>query len=601
VAAEALYRQILATAPDHPDALHLLGMALAAEGRTEDAVAAIERALAREPQLTAARVNLGTLYQELGRPEQALACYRQALEREPDAATTWSNLGNTLQSLGRPAEAEQCHRRAVRLAPRLAVVHANLGTAYWQQGRVVEAEASLRRARVLAPADAGIIAMLGTVLRDRGRGEEAEDCYREALARDPADARTWSDLGRALADRRRFIEAEACLEEALHLAPALPSAAFNRALLHLARGDLSAWDDYDQRLVQAGIRSAYARTPNVYAPHGGLSGLGGQGGPGGQGGGGAHGREAYRHDPVTGGHLTHWYGEPLGGQRLLIRREQGLGDELMFATLYPALVRSVDAPLVIECDSRLVRLLGRALPGVDMKAGPLAFSAASGIADYELYAGSLARVSRRTLGAWAPVKPFATGGGSSTGGGPCGARDLLTADPARTGRWRQRLAALGPGITVGLCWRSGQMTADRAASYTRLDEWGPVLAVPGCRFVCLQYDECGAERADAEHRFGVPLHHWPDLDQRNDLDETAALISALDLVLSAPTAVGELAASLGTPTWRFDRVGSWTLLGTRCRPWFPAMRLFVVGANEPLAIAIERMARALGSLAGVTG
>jgi hypothetical protein len=115
------------------------------------------------------------------------------------------------------------------------------------------------------------------------------------------------------------------------------------------------------------------------------------------------------------------------------------------------------------------------------------------------------------------------------------------------------------------------MTADRAGAYSRIDQWGPVFAVPGVAFASLQYDGHEAEREDALRRFGVVLHHWPDLDQRRDLEGVAALMSGLDLVISAPTAVGELAAALGVPVWRIAGAGDWSALGTAVRPWFSSM------------------------------
>jgi hypothetical protein len=90
----------------------------------------------------------------------------------------------------------------------------------------------------------------------------------------------------------------------------------------------------------------------------------------------------------------------------------------------------------------------------------------------------------------------------------------------------------------------------------------------------LQYDECTAEIAAIERVLGITVHRWSDLDLRNDLDETAALTTALDLVITAPTAVGELAGALGVSTWRVADERDWTMLGTTGRPWFPTMEVF---------------------------
>lgn len=150
-------------------------------------------------------------------------------------------------------------------------------------------------------------------------------------------------------------------------------------------------------------------------------------------------------------------------------------------------------------------------------------------------------------------------------------------------------------LTIGICWRSRFVTAERAANYTILDQWAPVFAVPGVRFVTLQYDECEAELAAAEQRFGIAILR-PPVDLLNDLDGAAALTAALDLVISAGTSVAEMAGALGVPVWRLSAPGEWTALGTGCRPWYPAMRLFTPPPGGTLSDALAAMAAELRRL-----
>ena len=98
----------------------------------------------------------------------------------------------------------------------------------------------------------------------------------------------------------------------------------------------------------------------------------------------------------------------------------------------------------------------------------------------------------------------------------------------------------GPGLKVGFSWRSNNLQGDRALHFAELERWAPIFRVPGVHFVCLQYDECRAELARAAELAGTPLHAFPEVDLFNDLDEAAALTQALDLVISAPTAVSLL-------------------------------------------------------------
>lgn len=159
----------------------------------------------------------------------------------------------------------------------------------------------------------------------------------------------------------------------------------------------------------------------------------------------------------------------------------------------------------------------------------------------------------------------------------------------------QSLPEPDSALTVGLCWRSGLRGALRDANYAPLADWAPILTLPGLRLINLQYDECEAELAEAENRFGIAIHR-PPLDLKNDLDGAAALTAALDLVVSAGTSVAEMAGALGVPVWRIGPAGDWTALGTGCRPWYPSMRLFSPNAGETLGDALGAAGRALMDL-----
>ena len=122
--------------------------------------------------------------------------------------------------------------------------------------------------------------------------------------------------------------------------------------------------------------------------------------------------------------------------------------------------------------------------------------------------------------------------------------------------------------------------ATRNVYYTNLDQWGPILTTPGLVFVNLQYDNCQPELDAAEQRFGVKIHAWDDIDLKDDLDSAAALISALDLVITAPTSVAAMAGALGVPVWDLaGKEDNWSTLGTDYMPWYPSMRLFLKARN----------------------
>ncbi|MEO7494076.1 MAG: tetratricopeptide repeat protein, partial [Massilia sp.] len=225
--AAAIYRQLLAADPDHPDALHLLGtiayqtgnldqaeqligrslrlrplgaahgnfgLLRHAQGRFDEAVVQFGLALAADPHDVAALCNLGQSLQAQGRLGDAIASYLQALALDPRHAIAYCNLGAALHDQGNLAEALECYEQALQLAPRYAMAHNNLGNLLRELGRTEDAIVHLRAALDCDPAYAMAYNNLGNILRDQGDPVAAIALYREALARNPALAEVFSNL-----------------------------------------------------------------------------------------------------------------------------------------------------------------------------------------------------------------------------------------------------------------------------------------------------------------------------------------------------------------------------------------------------------------------
>jgi tetratricopeptide (TPR) repeat protein len=500
--AMACYQAVLVQTPDHPVALHLLGLAYHQQGQHARGLPLIERAVAEAPDYAAAWANLGNLHQALDDPVAAEAAYHRALALRPDAAETWTSLGNALRLQKRPADALVAHDRALSLRPDWDVPHANRAMAARELDRLGDAASSFQRALDLGGETALNSAGLADVLRQAGNLPAAERALHRAALLAPGDGEIWNQCGRLVEAMGNRAGAMRHYDRALALDPNLESARHNRGLLALAGGDLvTGWDGYASR---------------------------------------------YRADAVVRGRdcdIPAWKGEALAGRRLLVWGEQGLGDHLLFATLYPALA-ALGEGVVLETDSRLVGLFTRSFPWAMVRAtrpGPMQ-------ADCQIAAGDLGGLLCLRLGDMATA-PY------------------LRPEPSRLADWSRRLAALGPGLKVGVCWRSSHITAARGASYLGLSDLAPLAGLPGVVLINLQMGLDEGERASP-----LPLQHFDDLDLKDDLEGQAALVAALDLVISAPTAMGEMAGAVGTPVWRLTGA-DWTSLGTGVRPLFPAMRL----------------------------
>jgi ADP-heptose:LPS heptosyltransferase len=150
---------------------------------------------------------------------------------------------------------------------------------------------------------------------------------------------------------------------------------------------------------------------------------------------------------------------------------------------------------------------------------------------------------------------------------------FLTADPQKILHWKARLTTLGPGPKIGLSWQGGVGHTGKARRSLSLEQLLPLLRLPGAQFVSLQYTEVGEEIEALAKRHGIRVHHWQEAI--DDYDATAALVCALDKVLTVCTAIVHLSGALGRPAlvmvpfgsdWRYGAQGERML-------WYPSVRL----------------------------
>ncbi len=377
-----------------------------------------------------------------------------------------------------------------------------MGLALEALGRPEAALAAYRQGLAYRQVPATLHNNLGDLCRRLGRLEEAEHHLGRALRALP-HPRVFSNYALLQQALGRRDLARAYLSLACQLAPGDARLRWNLALLELAGGDLdNGWRGYE-----AGLACGLRRPTLHPAPR--------------------------------------WAGEPVA--RLRVTAEQGLGDEILFATCL-ADARARCDRLLWEADPRLVPLLRRAHPGVEFL--PRGIRIDDG-AEAHCPQGSLPGLFRPRLDTF-PRHP------------------ALAADPARVARWRRRLAALGPGPKVGISWLGGSGWERRRRS-PPVAHWLGLLDLPNVVWVDVQYgDAPGRDRLLA-----TGLHRFDDLDARDDLESLAALLCALDLTVSVSNATAHLAGALGAAVWTVLPVDhGWRWFGAEESPWYPRMRLF---------------------------
>lgn len=185
--AEWAYQEVLEHAPEHPDALHLLGVLAHQLGDTDTAIERVQASLEHNPDQPSALNNLGNIFAGAKRSDEAIETYQKAIELRPDYAEAIHNLGNVFNDLDRLAESIDCFRRATELVQDDSTTWSALGAAYEKVAQFDDAIQAFETACKVDDDAVSPLSRLGAIYRKLGRIEDAKAAYRSWLAIRPDD------------------------------------------------------------------------------------------------------------------------------------------------------------------------------------------------------------------------------------------------------------------------------------------------------------------------------------------------------------------------------------------------------------------------------
>jgi Flp pilus assembly protein TadD len=469
----------------------------------------------------------------------ANSIWRSVLDEDVEHSGALHGMGVLARDMERYEVATELMRRALLKNPRSQSIHNNLGTTLEAWGRYEDAITTYRTGLKYSPKDWVLFNNLGSCFARMGRRSNAISAFEKALRFGGDTPELLTNYAATVADTGDFEKVEPYFKRALDLNPA-PSP------LHFAYGAQlqkqgrwkEGWFYYERRF----LKSTWSVRPRLFPQ-------------------------------------PFWDGGDMSGKSLLLWGEQGIGDEIRFASMVSDAVAS-GAAVTLECAPKLAPLFARSFPDVSVKPAPYV-AAEKGEAPFDAQSplGSLGRLYRNEVSAFPRHKGY------------------LIPESTRADDFMRRLEVAGPAPRVGICWRSGLAGAFRNDYYTAPRELGAMLVAKNVTFVNLQYGATGEEIAEFRDRFGVELHNWSDLDLRDDLDGAAALTSCLDLVVSAATSVSCMAGALGVPTFEFrpTPVADEFLVDGAC-PWFASLRYVDKKASEPWSTVFRKIGRSLNDM-----
>ena len=494
--------------------------ALHTTGRLAEAKAKYSEILRHDKKHADALHLLGVLYLEQGETGTAIELIERAISFLPGTAEIYVNLGAAYRAHQETAKATEAYYKALHLNSNLDAAHFNLGHALKELEDYEGAVDAYKSYLTNNPHDAEAYSVLGDTYMMLDRSGDAIHAYDSALIYGPRRAGAMSNVAAIVRDRGWHHAAHVVMDRAIALAPSDHDIRRAYGVLSLQLGKFeNGWAGLESRFHTATEQILLRPSPPTY-----------------------------------------WAGEDLSGKSIVVWTEQGLGDEVLHASILPEVIGRA-AQCIIECSKRMAPVFARSFPAarvVGYEASDFPVTPPEGI-DYQIPLASLGRHFRPDFASFPRHDGY------------------LKAAPGKVAELRARYEALAGGRrVVGISWRSKNEKAGEAKS-TALTDMAPILQVPGVMFVNLQYGDCADELMQVREQFGVEVVQDPAVDSLADMDIFFAQVAAMDLVLSTSNTTAHVAGGQNIPVWVLLPHGKgviwyWFLRRTDS-PWYPAARL----------------------------
>ena len=590
--AEQIYQQVLQISPRNADALNLLGFLAYQVGRCEVAANLIAKAIEVDSKQYIFFINLGLVRQEQGELDKSIEAYHKAIEINPNDSDVYNNLGNTLQEQGELDKSIETYHKAIEINPNDARIYYNLGAAQKKQGKLDNAIQTYQQAIEINPDDAEIYNSLGTTLQKQEKLDQAIQVYHRALEINSNYSEAFYNLGLALQEQGELDQAIQAYHRALDVNPSYSEAYNNLGIALKEQGELDqAIQVYHRALeINPNYSEAYNNLGNVLKEQGKLddavlayrSALGIN----------PDYSEAHNNLGLVlllqgnfssgwreyewrlkckelGFFLNKrdfpqvlWNGSDLNGKTILVWAEQGIGDEIMLASMLPTLLE-MNSNIIVECDKRLVPLFQRSFPFIQFvpREDPANPKLLDTTIDYQIPMGSLGQWLRADKDAFLPKQ-----------------ESYLQACPNRVGQLQEKYRSLaGDKLLVGISWKSTGIDKKRAQTKNApLKHWTPILSQKDCYFVNLQYGNIREEIEAYTTATGYPVYIDEEIDPLSDLDGFATQVSVLDLIVSTSNTTVHMSGGLGKKVWvLLSSRPDWRwMLEEENTLWYQTVRLF---------------------------
>jgi len=479
---------------------NILGASRAQIGKLDEAIDAYKKTISLNPDYAEAYNNMGVALRNQGKLDEAIEAYKKSVTLKPDYAEAYNNMGVTFKDQGKFDEAIDTYKKTISLKPGYAEAYDNMGVTFKNQGKLDKAIEAYNKSILLKPDHAKAYYNMGNVLRDQLKLDEANEYYSKSISLKPNYADAYNNMGLALHYQDKMEEAIQAYNKTLSLNPDYAEAHLNLSFALLNSGRLK--EGLEESEWRWKTKKYFNKNRRFLQPM--------------------------------------WDGtQSLNDKRILLWCEQGIGDTINWSS-FLSLLTSKTKNCILECNQKLVPLLKRSFPNVDVRHENRNLDLVRDDFDFHLPMGSLYKHFIDEITQNTPLDAY------------------LIPDPVRVNYWKERLKSIGKGPYVGIGWKSSNMSPERLPNYSSISEWSSILTIPDVTFINLQYKDFKDDLAKVKDELGVTVHNFDDLDQFNNIDDVAALCTALDMVVSNHGTLPLISGGVGAPT----KLANW-----RQSPW----------------------------------
>ena len=491
-------------------------------GQLEQAKRKYQEILDMNPQHADSSHLLGLVEYQHGNYVKAVERIQQAVLISPEQPVFFNNLGNVLKEMGQLDRSVQSYQQALKINPQYAEAHNNLGNVLKEMERLDESLQAYQEALEINPQYVEVYNNLGNVLKEMERLDESIQVYQKALEINPQYAPAYSNLGNTLEAKGELDQSIQVYQKALEINPQYAEAHKNLSLSLLKLGNFKqGWEEYQWRWKC----DEFAAENRKDFPQ-----------------------------PM-------WDGSSLDGKSILIWQEQGTGDCIMFASLLVELQDHAQK-IFVETEYRLLPLLERSFPTIHFHTAqiPSTPQLLSTTIDFQSPIASLPRWFLKNEEDFPKRHSY------------------LKASDHITQKCRNKYQQLAEGKTlVGISWNSMNKSVGKQKSVP-LEQLEPLLSLNDCFFINLQYEygDLALELNQFVNDTGISIYCDTEINPLESLDDFAAQVAALDLVITISNTTAHMAGALGKSVWTLLHYGAdWRWLTNRSDTlWYPSMTLF---------------------------